>query len=283
MIVDCNYLCHRAFHALNPKGGGLSYRDIDTAVPFGFFRDLIGFASFHRCWDFLFCFDYGHGIRKKRWPFYKAKPPKSEEDQELYEALGRQIDALREDYLPAIGFRNVFAQDGYEADDLIASLVKRTLPKDDDVWIMSADKDLYQLLAPHVTINPMRKGGGFVTLQSFHRDYGVKPTQWPIVKAIGGCQSDKVPGLEGVGEKKAIAYLRGELPKHHLAFRRIEEELELWTSYLPIVLIPFEGTMDCEIVKDEVSTGSWNRVVVDHLGCSSLLRKTQAVYDPRRK
>jgi hypothetical protein len=158
----------------------------------------------HNTKQIAFCFDHGKPKRARLYPAYKAnRKPESIEDKEHRSERNRQINLLRNEYLPAIGFKNVFWQEGYEADDLIASIV-RSNARLTDIAILSSDKDLYQLLSPRVF---MWNRGKKTTLQSFYQEWGIKPDRWAEVKAMAGCTSDNIEGIDGVGEKTAIKFL----------------------------------------------------------------------------
>ncbi len=110
------------------------------------------------------------------------------------EPIGRAVELL--------GFK-VRVSDGVEADDLIASLAMR-LKKERPVVIVGADKDLKQCLDENVVLwDPMAKNDKLDTLESFRRDTGLEPKQWPDFQAIIGDSSDNIPGVPGIGPKGA--------------------------------------------------------------------------------
>jgi DNA polymerase-1 len=141
---------------------------------------------------------------------------------------------LREEILPALGFRNIFLKAGVEADDLIASLV---MANKDLFWmIISTDDDLLQLLDRNVYIYNL-KSKRIVTPKSFATEYGVSPSLWHYVKAIAGCVSDNVKGVSGVGVKTAIRYLNGQL--RGIKKDKIEESKEIVNRNLKLVKLPY--------------------------------------------
>jgi len=232
--------------------------------------------------DICFCFDSASSLRKEIYPEYKSNRKASKESPELtseqleelklFQAFRKQVSRLRKGYLPAIGFRNIFRAEGYEADDIIASLCETT-PSEKKVIIVSADHDLYQLLSGSVSIWQPRKGKLY-TLQSFKNEFGILPNKWALVKAIAGCSSDTIPGVPRVGEKTAIRYLNKDLKEDSKAWRSIEEHKELWTStYLPLTVIPFEGCPFFNIRKNKFSESGW-KSVLKQLGLKSLRKNT---------
>jgi DNA polymerase I len=266
LIIDVSYLCHRAFHAM----GGLAFRGRSTGALFGFFRDLLQLRKQFHPDCIAFCFDGGHKRRRAIFPDYKLRPKSTPEEDAARKILRGQMRLLRKDYLPMMGFQNIFWAKGFEADDLIASLCKRTLRDKDRGIIVGADHDLYQLLDDDVDIFDPRKKKIY-TVKDFTQEFGIPPRHWAAVKAIAGCRSDAVPGIPGVGEKTALKYILGDLPDHSAAFRKIV--YHPWQKNLKLVELPFDGTpklklqRDPEILKGEDLKG-W-RFVFRILGISS--------------
>ncbi len=216
LILDCNYLAWRAYHTKQD----LRYRGTPTGVIFGILQDVISLRELHNTERIAFCFDHDRRYLKRKidCPGYKSsrdRPDATEEEQKMFKEVHQQILALRKTILPTLGFRNVFAEEGYEADDLIASIVC-DLREGDQAIIVGADHDLFQLLGPRTIIwNPTKSVA--ITESSFSKDYGVTPTQWVDVKAIAGCSSDDVPGIRGIGEKTACKFLNGTLKSGSVA------------------------------------------------------------------
>jgi 5'-3' exonuclease len=248
----------------------MTHGDIATGVVYGFLRDIATLLTLHNTKQIAFCFDHGKPKRARLYPAYKAnRKPESIEDKEHRSERNRQINLLRNEYLPAIGFKNVFWQEGYEADDLIASIV-RSNARLTDIAILSSDKDLYQLLSPRVF---MWNRGKKTTLQSFYQEWGIKPDRWAEVKAMAGCTSDNIEGIDGVGEKTAIKFLKGELKAGSKAWKEINARQGLILKNLQLTTLPFPNTLEPVIQKDSVTRETWNTFV------SSLNMKTlQGLY-----
>jgi DNA polymerase-1 len=279
LILDCNYLCHRARYAF----GGLSHNGSATGVVYGFLKDIDSLKQKFGTSKVVFCWDFGKGLRKKIDLDYKAnrksegKEPSPEEILELAE-FKIQVSRLRKEYLKDIGYRNVFYQKGYEADDIIASVCKN-LPEDDEAIIISADHDLYQLLSSKVSMyHPQKRK--MVTKKSFQKEHEVSVKQWPMVKAIAGCSSDNIKGVMGVGEKTAIKYLRGELKKELKTFQDIADNEKNGTikRNLLLVHLPLSGTKTFSLKEDNLSKSGW-RKVTESLGLKSLKRKHEKDMD----
>jgi len=251
LVLDCNYLAHRAHHAM----GELSHNGQRTEVIYGVLRDILTFQEMFDAKRIVFAFDVGKSIRCAVYPAYKAsRYVRRDERPELQ----KQLTLLRKEILPDIGFQNILSQKGYEADDLIASFCLN-LPKNREAIIVSADKDLYQLLDRKVTIfNPQSKT--MMDRQAFMEKFGIGPDSWADVKAIAGCETDEVLGVKGVKEITAAKFLTGKL-KPGKAFDAIVMGNPIWKRNLPIVSIPYPGTMVPELWKDDVTQDKWRSVM----------------------
>jgi len=265
LILDTNNLCHRAFHAL----GDLSHEGIRTGMVYGVLRDVLYLQDLYATDRVVFCFDRGRPKRLDDCADYKGRRRRgTEEEMDARAEVNVQIKRLRTKYLPAIGFRNVFSQAGYEADDVIAS-VCGDLPEGDGGIVVSTDGDLYQLLsADRVVIwNPRKRKP--VTQASFTAERGIGPSMWPHVKAIAGCPSDNIAGVRGVGEKTAVKFLTGRLKSESKAFGRIVADDPLVERNLKLTRLPYPGVDRFALREDEVTPGRWERVA-RKLGMASL-------------
>lgn len=236
LIVDGHNLAKRAHYTV----GRLNYNGRPTGVVFGFLRQFISLYTQHACDGAVVCWDMRPYRRNEIYPDYKKKKEELTETAKLeLDDYHKQVNALHNTILPAMGFPNTFRAKGYEADDLIARLVREFPVADATRVIVSTDEDLFQLLADGVVIwNPTK---GMVLDQFwFELGYGIPPEKWPLVKAIAGCSSDNVPGVKGVGEKKAIQYLLGTLKPDSKAYRDIKPGD--WMSNMRLVELPFAGT-----------------------------------------
>lgn len=271
LILDCHYLCHRAFHAQQD----LSWNGIATGVIFGFLKS-IGVLKNEFATDRIgFCFE-GTTLWRKTWfPEYKMKRQhhERETDPEKVRARGdlcRQIDALRTRHLPLIGFKNIFYYPGYESDDLMAKFAET---EKGDVVLVTSDADLFQCLRPNVSIwDPNKKR--LFTDKWFRKEYGIDPWRWAMVKAIAGCGSDGVPGIPGVGEITALKFIRGELKHSSKAWASImsDEGKRVVLRNRKLVELPFKDpdTPLPELHEDNVKQDGWNEVCKS-LGIRSLM------------
>ena len=244
-----------------------------TGVLFGVFRDINTLVD-ELNGQPVFCFDRGINRRKEVYPEYKgsrkeARDKSTDEEKEIHREFMKQVDMLRDKYLPRMGFRNILSADGYEADDVIARICM-DMPPGDCATIVSSDADMWQLLVDRRVrcYNPTKKT--FTTATAFRTAFGLEPSQFADVKAIAGCATDDVPGVAGVGETTAAKFIRGDL-KPGKKFDDIVKASDMWKRNLQLVKLPFEGTPSFEIIDDVVTDGDWN-FVVDKLGMPSLVR-----------
>lgn len=269
LVLDCSYLCHRAFHTT----GDLSFNDIKTGVIFGFLREVSTLCGYHDTNNIVFCFDSKESRRRDIYPPYKQVRRERYEKMDETEAaiwreMKRQVKYLRTNYLPDIGFKNIFVQKGLEADDLIAKFVTHTIREPASAIIIASDHDLYQLLAPNVSMwNPNKKK--LYTYHDFLIEFNIEPSQWADVKAYAGCSGDGVEGIAGVGEKTAIRYLLNELKPTSAAYKKIAGGRAIYERNLPLVKLPFDGTEDIIVHDDQVTQDKW-RQTCEGLGMRSL-------------
>jgi len=272
LFLDVNYLAHRAFYST----GHLTYKEIRTGVIYGVLRDILNLQELHCTNRLAFCFDSQTSKRKAIYPGYKESRAKkyaamTGEDKKTWEEFREQIQRLRREYLPSLGYRNVFCQKGYEADDLIAALCL-SLDSRHNAVIVSGDGDLLQCLTDRVSIwNPLKSK--MITASSFYKKYGVDPVQWSQVKAIAGCSSDDVVGVPGIGEITACNWLRGRVKSHHKAYQKISGSLAVHNTNIQLTRLPFPGVKPMTLVRDKFDHKAW-KDLTKQFGLSSLRDRT---------
>lgn len=270
LLLDCNYLCYRSRFAM---GEELSYGGKPTTVIYTFLKELIALQEQFRTGNLLFCFDSRSSLRKRIYPEYKHKRHSkewSEEEIAFEKAFRYQIKKLRKEYLPRIGYRNIYRETGYESDDLIAVLSEKLERQGERGIIISADHDLFQCISPFISFyNPASRKE--MTFQGFKQTYGITPKQWAFVKAIAGCSTDGVEGIRGVGEKTAIKYIRKELGKKTKVYAAIisENGQRIIDRNKKLVALPFIGAPSLKIEKNELSKKEW-MAVCKKLGFKSI-------------
>lgn len=257
-VLDCHYLCHRAFHT----AGHLSYKGEPSGAAFGFLQALVQIYDEFSPDGFVFCFEHSRLYRRELFPEYKRRRKEMDyEEIEFRRRMAVQINDLRKRHLPAIGFRNIFRFRGMESDDVMAALAaKHGVQGGDFVMIVTADSDLLQCLhADSVVIyNPQKKK--VFSEPWFRKEYGFPPAKWALVKSIAGCVSDNVPGISGVGEKTACRYIRQELEEKSKAYASIAEGEEIIRRNRKLVSLPWKGCPAPELVADELSDARWRKV-----------------------
>lgn len=247
LIIDSSALGHAAQYAT----GGLEHKNKMTGVIYGFCRQILTLSDTFQTAKFIFCWDGKDYIRKRLYPEYKRTRTQEMTPEEIkdLELTFMQFEQLYRDVLPALGFRNNFRMVGYEADDIIAYIVKEY----EESWVVvSSDADLYQLL-DYCKLYSQRKHS-FFTKEDLAKEYGVVPSQWADVKAIAGCNSDNIVGISGVGEKSAASYLVGSLKPISKKYKDIVSELGKKESIVErnrkLVTLPIEGFPGVNLVSD---------------------------------
>jgi len=248
LVVDSPYLCHRAKHTTNWMTSG----DTGTGILYGFFNQILKVSKTHAPDLYVFAWDSKKSIRKEKYPFYKTrdKDKKHYTDDELKaeEIFHKQTSLLRKEILPAIGFNNTIMQKGLEADDVIAKLVMSKKYQNINFLVETADNDLLQLLDHCRIYNPNKEM--VITDDTFKALWGITPKEWAKVKALAGCDSDTVPGVNGVGEKTAAKYLRGEIKSTSKIAQNIEKKKKLIERNRWLVELPHEETKPVKIKKN---------------------------------
>ena len=237
IVIDTRYLAWRAYHSLQ----GLEIDGIGTSVLFGVMRSVSDVVKRNHgtCYT-TWCFDVGSSKRRELDHTYKANRREDvDPDQKAYmKEVTKQIDHLRSDILPAMGFKNLLWQAGHEADDLIATSCRAN---HDESIILSADQDLYQLRDATTFIWKF-KTRSFYNVKQFREEYGVDPSQWARVKAIAGCSSDNIKGVKGVGEKTACKFLNDQLKHESKKYKDIKASKEMCVNNLKLTKLPMRGT-----------------------------------------
>lgn len=198
LLIDGHSIVHRAFYGLpnltNSQG-------LHTNGIYGFLNILLKTLEEEKPQYLTVAFDLSAPtFRHKRYDKYKGtRKPMPEELQE-------QIPVLKE-VLAAMGI-HVVTLEGYEADDILGTLARRSGEKNMEVTILSGDRDLLQLATDRVKIRMPKTSRGHTTIEDYLADqvkekYQVTPPQIIELKALMGDSSDNIPGIPGVGEKTA--------------------------------------------------------------------------------
>jgi DNA polymerase-1 len=215
VLIDGHSLAYRAFYAL-PPDLATSSGQLTNAV-YGFTSMLIKVLEELRPQAIVVAFDKGRPrFRTERFAEYKAhRKPMPDELREQMDIIHAVLEALNIPFLE---------QDGFEADDVLATLAD-ILPQDSEVFIVTSDRDALQLVSERVKVLTNRKGITDIVVydaQGVKDKYGVSPGQIVDYLALKGDASDNIPGVPGIGEKTA-ASLIGEYGSLDEVYERIEE------------------------------------------------------------
>jgi DNA polymerase-1 len=210
-LIDASSYIHRAYHAIK----GLSNSNgLPTNAIFGFTKMLIKLLD-EKSPDYVaVAFDArGPTFRHEIFKNYKANRPPMPEDMAV------QIPYIKE-VVAGLDIA-MFEKEGYEADDIIATIAMLGGSQGLHVVIVSGDKDFRQTLSPHTMMwDPMNdKLIGYDTLK---RDYRIEPEQIIEVMALSGDSADNIPGIPGVGEKTAMGLIQ-EFQSIEVLFQNIDK------------------------------------------------------------
>lgn|SRR5690554_223973 len=204
LLVDGMALLFRAFYATAMSGYFMvNSKGVPTNGIYGFSKHLLMAIESFKPSHVVACWDMGsYTFRNEIYPPYKAnrgEPP---------EELVPQFDLVKEVTdvmdIPNVGLK------GYEADDCIGTLAE-VYKEDADVYILTGDQDMFQLLDDHVKLVLMKKGYGNYDVydkERFEEEKGITPKQMIELKAMMGDASDNYPGVRGIGEKTALKLLQ---------------------------------------------------------------------------
>jgi len=263
-LIDTAALLYSSKFAM-PK---LYVNDQATGILYGFVRYLLALQKEFNFDQFIFCNDSLQSKRKELYPEYKSGRHINESRELIYS----QFNIIKNEILPNIGFKNIFESEGLEADDVIASLCQ-TKKLDDEYIIISRDGDLYQLLDENISQwDYISKK--MITKRSFKDKYGIEPKDWGMVKAISGCKSDTVKGIDRIGEKSAIKYINHSFKKNSKPFIKIESNKDIIERNKPLVILPFDNTPEFKIVDDELSFGALTKMFIKYNFQSQLYNKS---------
>ncbi|MDY6794276.1 MAG: DNA polymerase I [Actinomycetota bacterium] len=200
VIIDGHSLAYRAFYAL-PTDLSTSSGQVTNAV-YGFTSMLIKILEDLKPQAIMVAFDKGKPeFRLKRYEEYKAhRKPMPDELREQMGIIHAVLEVLG---IPCI------EEEGFEADDILATL-KEILPDDEEIFIVTGDRDALQLVDERVRVVANRKGLTDIIIYDsakVEERYGVKPSQILDYLALKGDTSDNIPGVPGIGEKTASSLI----------------------------------------------------------------------------
>lgn len=200
IIIDSNALLHRAFHALPPlttKSGQ------ETGAVYGYLLTLFKAIKDLKPSHIVACFDTkAKTFRHEKFQEYKAQRPATPS------GIVSQIPIIKEVLL--VFKIPVFAKDGFEADDLIATICAKA-PNAFGVYILTGDLDNLQLVNNSIKVYTLGKGIKDTVIYDINKvreRFGVDPGQMIDFRALTGDPSDNIPGVAGIGKKTAAEIIQ---------------------------------------------------------------------------
>jgi DNA polymerase-1 len=194
-LIDATAFCYRAFYALS--GLSTSFGQPTNAI-YGFTVILNKIIKEHKPEFLAICFDVSRDtFRQKKFADYKMQRPPMPDN------LSSQIPLIKE-IISAYGIA-IFEKEGFEADDIIATLTKKAHDKGLEVTIVSSDKDILQLVDDNTSVfSPYKDEGIIYDTKKVYQRFGVRPPQIPDIIALMGDSADNIPSIPGIGEKTAV-------------------------------------------------------------------------------
>src|SRR5215217_6600061 len=202
-LIDGNSLVYRAFFAL-PESIATS-TGFPTNAIFGFASMLVKILTEHGTKPTVVVWDAGASGRKEVYAEYKAgrstRPDLLKEQWPHFEPL-----------VEAFGYTNI-RLDGFEADDVIATLAERAREQGIPVVIVTGDRDAFQLIDPEGIVKVMATSRGITDTKLYDHAavidrYGIAPELIPDFYGLKGDTSDNIPGVPGIGDKTATQLLQ---------------------------------------------------------------------------
>lgn len=246
LLIDCGSLLQTIKFSQMKKPGIFNYPEDNTIIA-ELFERMYGLSLRLNIHHFLFAWDCDSKtcLRRKKYPWYKDRHKVYEDmtaEQKRFEVRYKeQVEIIRRDVIPTIGFKHNHKYDGYEADDILAAAAIYNPGKH---VMVTSDADMYQIL-PHADMWKITKNAIYDSFD-FEKEYGVIPELWWKVKALAGCSSDTVPGIPNIGNITALKYLREDLPTTTVRYKAIvsEDGQKVYNRNTWLVKLPLEGYMD---------------------------------------
>ena len=201
-VIDGNSLMHRAFHAVPPTMNAPDGRP--TNAIFGFLNMFLKMIDAFNPDGVVVAFDKGKPrVRMEMLPQYKAQRPPLDPD------LHAQFPMIKE-LLTALNVP-ILQSEGWEGDDILGTMARLGEQAGCDMLLVTGDRDMYQLVTEHVNVVSTRKGLSDVAIMTpesvddlYH---GITPALVPDFYGLKGDASDNIPGVPGIGPKKASALI----------------------------------------------------------------------------
>lgn len=277
VLIDGNAIVHRAYHAL-PKT--MTTRNGEpTNATYGFMTTLIKILENLQPEYLAASFDLaGPTFRHDHYKEYKATRVKA--DQELYDQIPRIKEILRTMNIP------IYEMQGFEADDCIGTitkLIQKSKIKNQKngirTYIVSGDKDIYQLVNDDVVAYSLRKGLNNLTVvdeETIMREYGLHPADFVDLKALAGDASDNIPGVPGIGAVTATKLIQ--------EFDNIDKLYQTIAKLLNCSIVNNESMKQCNNEMTEKAAKELNikprilKLLVDHCEQAFMSHKLATIH-----
>ena len=202
LLIDGHSMAYRAFYAL-PAENFTTASGQHTNAIYGFATMLLSLLSSEKPTHVAVAFDVSRKtFRSEIFPEYKANRAKTPDE------FRSQMSYLHE-LVSAFGITQ-FEVEGYEADDILATITKRAEKEGAEVFICTGDRDSFQLVNDKTTVLYPKRGVSDLarmTPDAVQEKYGMTPLQYPDFAALRGDPSDNLPSIPGVGEKTAAKWV----------------------------------------------------------------------------
>ncbi len=269
-LIDGSAIFYRSYFAFirNPL---INSKGENTSSTFGFLNTIFKIIEAEKPEYFCIVFDTkAPTFRHDMYSEYKATREKMPD--EMAETIPRMMQALTTLQM------NLMEKDGYEADDIIATIARKCASPELDIFIVSGDKDFAQLVSENIFIYTPAKSGSMSSeilgRSEIKEKYGVYPEQIVDFLALIGDKSDNVPGVPRVGEKSAQPLLEqyGDLDQiyihvddiaKNMVREQIRENRE--SAYLSKKLVTLEDQAPVDFTLEDLVLKSWNQHDVDVL------------------
>ncbi|NMB02823.1 MAG: DNA polymerase I [Firmicutes bacterium] len=275
-LIDGNSLINRAFYALPPL---TNHRGEPTNAVYGLTMMLLRLKEDYAPEQMVVAFDVsGPTFRHGQFEEYKATRKGMPDD------LRTQIPVMKE-LLDKLGVKRLELQ-GFEADDLIGTVAKKGENEGYQVYIVTGDRDAFQLISPQTTVLFTKRGiteTELVNEQTLAQNYGLTPEQVKDLKGLMGDTSDNIPGVPGVGEKTAMKLLAsyGSLEEIYAHLPEIKGKLqERLTEYQDqaflskdLATIRLDCPVELDLAQTESMDGKAVREMFIDLGFKTLLER----------
>ncbi|MBV9487183.1 MAG: DNA polymerase I [Frankiaceae bacterium] len=268
LLLDGHSLAYRAFFALPVENFSTTTGQPTNAV-YGFTAMLINVLRDEAPTHVAVAFDVGRKtFRTEAYAEYKATRKETPTD------FRGQVELIRE-VLDALNVRSLQAE-GFEADDVIATLAKQGEAEGMDVLIVTGDRDVLQLVNDNITVLMTRRGISDMTRfdpKEVDAKYGLTPAQYPDFAALRGDPSDNLPSIPGVGEKTAAKWIR-EFGSFDELVNRVDEVPgkagDALRAHLGDVirnrqLTELRTDVPLDLAPPDLELGQWDRDVLNQL------------------